>query len=106
YTRHGTFVRALPIRERFVPNPNGPLTTGVRPNMGFESLTMVPGGSRFYAAAESALVQDGAATVFEPGAPARILEYVRTGDTYEPRREFAYVLDTIDKPEFEPGIAV
>ena len=106
YTRHGSFVRALPVRERFAPNPAGPLAKGVRANLGFESLTLAPGGQRFYAATESAIVQDGEPSTFEPGAPARILEYVRDGDSFEPRREFAYLLDPLDRPEFEPGVAV
>ena len=106
YTRHGAFVRTLPVRDRFVPNPSGPLVTGVRNNMGFESLTLASGGDRIYTAAEAALVQDGEPTTFGPGAPARILEYVRDGGSYEPGREFAYAIDPIEQPAFEVGTAV
>lgn len=106
YTRHGTFVRALTVPDRFAPNATGPLATGVRPNLGFESLTLAPGGDRLYVAAESAIVQDGELTVFEAGAPVRIVEYVRDGDRFEPRREFAYAVDPMDRPAFEPGTAV
>ena len=103
YTRHGAFVRALPVRDRFVPNLTGPLEKGVRANVGFESLTLVPGGQRFYTAVESSLVQDGELTTFERGAPARILEYVREGDSYAPGREFVYMVEPIHRPSFQPG---
>lgn len=106
YTRHGAFVRSLPIRDRFVPNPVGPLQKGVRGNAGFESLTMVPGEGRFFAGAEAPLAQDGEPTTFERGAPARLLEYVRDGDSYEPAREFVYMVEPVHRPSFEPGVAV
>lgn len=106
YTRHGAFVRSLPVRDRFVPTPSGPLEKGVRANVGFESLTLVPGGDRFYTAVESSLVQDGALTTFARGAPARILEYVRKDESYAPAREFVYMVEPIYRPPFEPGTAV
>ena len=106
YTRHGAFVRSLPGRDRFVPNPTGPLQKGVRSNAGFESLTMVPGEQRFFAGAEAPLLQDGDLTTFERGAPVRLLEYVRDGDSYEPAREFVYMVEPVHRPPFEPGTAV
>jgi hypothetical protein len=106
YTRHGSFVRSLRVRERFVPNPTGPLQRGVRSNAGFESLTIAPGGDRLLAAVEAPIVQDGDLTTFERGAPTRLLEYVREGDRYEPGREFVYMVEPVHKPPFEPGVAV
>jgi hypothetical protein len=102
----GRFIRRLPLRDRYEPNPKGALVKGVRSNMGLESLTLAPGGQRLYAAAETALVQDGEVTTFERGSPARILEYVRRGGSYEPGREFVYMVEPIIKPSFEPGLAV
>jgi len=106
YTRHGAFVRTFPMRDRYVPNPEGPQVRGVRANIGFESLTLVPGGRRIFTAVESSLVQDGELTTFERGAPARILEYVRDDDGYVPGREFVYMVEPIARPPFEAGEAV
>jgi hypothetical protein len=106
FDRTGRFIRRLPLRDRYEPNPRGPLVKGVRSNMGLESLTLAPGGQRLFAAVEAALVQDGEVTTFERGSPARILEYVRRSVSYEPGREFVYMVEPIIKPSFEPGHAV
>lgn len=106
FGRYGSFVRALPIRDRYRPTPTGPPTAGVRPNKGFESLTIAPGGGKVFAGVETSLVQDGEETTFERGAPARLLEYVRDGDTYRPRAEFVYMVEPIFRPPFQPGLAV
>jgi hypothetical protein len=103
FSRYGDFVRILSVRDRFVPNPTGPQVTGVRANVGFESLTIVPDGKRLYTAVESSLVQDGELTTFERRAPARILEYDRDGDSYKPGREFVYMVEPVYRPSFEPG---
>ena len=106
YDRRGRFVRRLVVRDRFIPNPTGPLIKGVRNNIGFESLTLTPDGGRLFSATESAIVQDGELTTFERGASARILEYVARGSSYEPGREFVYRVEPIDKPPFQDGLAV
>lgn len=106
FGRYGSYIRALPVRERFNPNPTGPQVRGVRPNKGFESLTLAPGGERLFTAVETALVQDGGETTFERGAATRILEYVRTGGGYRPARELVYMVEPIYRPSFEPGVAV
>ncbi len=99
YSRQGTFVGELPIRDRFVPN-DGPPPRGVRANAGFESLTLAPGGRRLYSATETALLQDGDPVTFDHGTMSRMLEYIREGDTFVPRREFAYPLDAMDAAPF------
>ncbi|HSC29350.1 MAG TPA: esterase-like activity of phytase family protein, partial [Vicinamibacterales bacterium] len=68
YGQQGQFVRQLEVRDRFSPNPTGPPSRGVRANMGFESLTIAPGGRRLYTATETALVQDGEPASFDTGA--------------------------------------
>ena len=105
FGRNGSFVRALRVRDRFVPNETGPLAKGVRSNMGFESITVTPAG-RVLVGTESAIVQDGDLTTFDKGAPARIIEYVRQGDRFDPAREFVYLVERVHKPPFEPGLAV
>jgi 3-phytase len=106
FSRYGEAVRVLPLRERYVPNPTGPLVKGVRPNIGLESLTIVPGGDVVFTATEAALVQDGDLATFERGTPARLMEYVRHGDSYTPRREFVYMVEPVHRPPFEPGTMV
>jgi 3-phytase len=106
YGRRGEFVRALEVRARFAPEPKGPQTRGVRPNAGFESLTITPNGGRLFTATETALVQDGPAATFEAGAMARILEYSESNGTYVPSREFVYPLDPLPRPAFTPGFFI
>lgn len=106
YTPHGSFVRSLPVRDRFVPNPAGPLQKGVRSNAGFESLTIVPDGDRLLTATEGPIVQDGEPVTVGRGAAVRLLEYVRDGEAYEPGREFVYLVEPVPRPPFEPGVAV
>jgi hypothetical protein len=102
----GEFLRRITVPDRFLPNPTGPQTKGVRPNFGFEPLTLTPDGSRLFTAAESALVQDGEVTTIEHGTTTRIIEYRRRGETYEPHREFLYPIEPVFKPPFEIGLAV
>ena len=102
YSRAGAFIRELPIRDRFIPNDAVP-TRGVRPNAGFESLTLCPGGRRLYSATETALLQDGDLVTFEHGTMSRMLEYVREGNSFVPRREFAYPLDAMGAAPFTAG---
>jgi hypothetical protein len=106
YTTSGAFVRELAVRERFAPNPTGPLARGVRPNYGFEALTIAPGGGRLFTATETAIVQDGETATFDRGTLARLLEYRARGETFEPAREFAYPIDPIEPVEFQAGISV
>jgi hypothetical protein len=106
YGPHGEFIRFLPVRDRFVPEPTGPMTHGARGNAGFESVGSSPDGRRLFTAAETALVQDGEPANFDAATRTRILEYVPRHDSYEPAREFAYEIERLDKPAFEPGFSV
>lgn len=103
YGPHGEFIRHLPVRDRFIPNPTGPLVRGVRANMGFESLTLAPGGRRLFTATEAALAQDGEMASFERGTRSRILEYVERRGIWLPAREFVYEVEPLQRPSFEPG---
>jgi glycerophosphoryl diester phosphodiesterase len=106
YTPEGRFIRQLTVRPRFAPDPYGPQTSGVRGNAGFESLTTSPDFDRLFTGAELPLVQDGDGDAFVSGSRSRILEYVRRSGRYEPAGEFAYELDRLEKPSFEPIFAV
>ena len=66
---------------------------GVRNNLGFESLTVTPDGSKLYAATEAALLQDGNAASLSEGSNARVIEYeVETGAAIA---EYIYQVDPI-----------
>jgi hypothetical protein len=105
YSPTGAFIRELPIRDRFLPNEPGAPLRGVRANAGFESLTLSPTTRRLFSATETALVQDGDTVTFDHGTMSRVLEYVRQGTTFVPRREFAYPLEAMDPPPFTAGIS-
>ena len=105
YGPRGAFVRSLPVRDHFVPNPAGPQTKGVRSNLGFEAAAVTRNG-RLIVGTEATLVQDGPQTTFEKGAPSRILEYLSRGSEYRPAREFVYMVEPIQRPPFETGLAV
>lgn len=110
YGPDGRFVGELSVPARFFPNERGPLTTGVRANAGFESLTMTPDHRALYTANELPLVQDADASVVEQGAggQVRILRYVRseTGMGYAPQQQFAYDIAPLDPLPFKAQFVV
>ena len=106
YSADGRYIRQLPVRSRYVPNPTGPLVNGVRPNASFESLTTSPDFSRLFTATEIGLVQDAEDDPFSAAPRTRLLEYEQRGDGYQPAREFAYALDPLPRPAFPVGFAV
>lgn len=64
--------------------------TGLRDNQGFEALAVTPGG-RLIAGLEQPLIQDGLVS-FERGAPGRLVEFVPSGTTFKPGRQWRYVI--------------
>jgi len=103
YGSRGEFLRHLDVRDRYVPEPAGPVTRGARGNAGFESLTLSPDGERLFTATETALIQDDGTATFENGTRARLLEYVARDGTYEPEREFVYTVEPVDQQAYKPG---
>ena len=106
YGNDGRFIRQLPLRPRFVPNPRGPETTGVRANAGFESLAITADFSRLFTATELPITQDGGADPFVRGVHTRLLEYVADGGSYKPGREFAYEITPLETLTFTPRFAI
>ncbi|QDV38674.1 esterase-like activity of phytase family protein [Tautonia plasticadhaerens] len=80
----GRHVGAFEVPAAYRPGPG----RGVRENLGFESLTITPGGRFVDAATENALLQDGPAASVESGTTCRILRFDRASG--EPAAEFAY----------------
>ena len=106
YGTDGRFIRQLPVRPRFAPNPRGAQTIGVRENAGFESLAITPDFSRLFTATELPLVQDASADPFVRGGYARLLEYVAEGNSYRPAREFAYEITPLEALAFTPRFSI
>lgn len=106
FTHDGQWVRTLALRNKFVPTPQGPITVGVRGNSSFESLTLTFDRTRLFTAVETALAQDGEPANFDRGTRARILEYVRQGETFAPAREWVYETDPVARPDFPAGFFI
>jgi hypothetical protein len=64
--------------------------TGLRSNQGFEGLAITPGG-RLIAGLEQPLIEDGLVS-FERGAPGRLVEFVPSGSTFKPGRQWRYMI--------------
>lgn len=110
YAPDGRFLGELPVPARFFPNERGPLTTGVRQNAGFESLTITPDFRAVYTANELPLAQDGDDALVSQGGggQVRILRYVRseTGMGYAPQQQFAYEIAPLDPLPFKSPFIV
>ncbi len=100
----GRFVRFLPVPDKYVPEAEGPQTKGIANNLGFESVSVSPDGSRVFTATEAALVQDGTPPSAGKGSPARILEIGIGEDTAGLVREYIYPVEPLTTPgDFEPA---
>ena len=83
--------RSLPIPEKFL--PDGTLSRGVRPNLGFESLNVTPDQKTLVTASEGALAQDGPAANLGQSSFARVLEYRLSSG--QPGSEYVYVVNPV-----------
>ena len=93
----GRLLRRFELPEKFVVG-GWPPDKGVRHNLGFESLTVSPGGTRLFVGVEESLLQDGSEATFDHGALCRIVEY-RVGDgEIAPIAEYAYPLGPVARP--------
>jgi len=89
----GKLLRSLPVPELFQATDK----RGVRGNLGFESLTLSPGGEALWTANERALRQDAPEDV-TGASPVRLLRYGRSGGGFVPGGQFVYVVEPIAKP--------
>ena len=67
----GSFKVSQALPAHYLSNAGG--TRGVRDNLGFEGLAVSPDGTRLFAAAENALIQDGQAADLDVASPTRLL---------------------------------
>ena len=88
---NGRHNRSLVIPDKFL--PDGSLTRGVRPNLGFESLNVTPDHKTLVTASEGALAQDGPAANVGQSSFARILEYRLSPG--RPGSEYVYVVNPV-----------
>jgi hypothetical protein len=78
YALNGSFLGSLPVPQPFLPTADQ--SSGVRPNLAFESAGVPPNGRFVYTATENALYQDGPAATIANGSPSRIMRYnLQTG---------------------------
>jgi 3-phytase len=94
YALDGSFLGSLPVPRPFLATADH--SSGVRPNLAFESAGVPPNGRFAFTATENALYQDGpAATVFN-GSPSRIMRYnLQTGRL---DRQWVYETDPVVQP--------
>ena len=88
---NGRHNRSLLVPDKFL--PDGTLTKGVRPNLGFESLNVTPDQKTLVTASEGALAQDGPAANLGQSSLARILEYRLSSG--QPGSEYVYVVNPV-----------
>lgn len=91
----GQQVSALPIPAKFAVTAPA-VSTGVRNNLAFETLTLSPNGRSLFTATENALFQDGPVATVTTSTSCRILRFDTA--TGQPAQEFVYVADPVAEP--------
>jgi hypothetical protein len=94
----GSFLDSLLVPQPFLVTADH--SSGVRPNLGFESAGVSRDGRSVFTATENALYQDGPAATVSNGSPARIMRYdLRTG---RPDRQWVYNTDPVAEAPVPP----
>src|SRR3954453_24201188 len=94
YALDGAFLGSLPIPKAFLPTADH--SSGVRPNLAFESAGVPPDGRFLFTASENPLYQDGPAATIANGSRSRILRYnLQTGRL---DRQYEYDTDPAAQP--------
>jgi 3-phytase len=96
----------LPVPDLFLATHSVANTgrRGIRGNLGFESLTLSPGGTTLWTANERALKQDLADDSKTVPCPVRLLRYDRHGESFVPGAQYVYPVGGIAHPG--PGFAL
>jgi hypothetical protein len=99
YALNGSFLGSLPVPQPFLPTADH--SSGVRPNLAFESAGVPKNGRFVFTATENALYQDGPAATVSNGSPARIMRYdLRTGRL---DRQWVYQTDPVAQAPVPAG---
>jgi hypothetical protein len=94
YALNGSFLGSLPVPQPFLTTADH--SSGVRPNLAFESAGVPPDGRFVFTATENALFQDGPAATIANGSPARILRYNLKSGRLD--RQWVYETDPVAEP--------
>lgn len=90
FSLDGRTLRSLPVPELFLAGGG----KGIRNNLGFESLTLAPGGDVLWTANERALQQDAPEDPARP-SPVRLLRYERRNGGFVPGAQFVYEVEPL-----------
>jgi hypothetical protein len=94
-TNAGVVTGVINFPKEFQFAPDG--KTGLRDNQGFEGLAVTPSG-RLIAGLEQPLVQDAITSFDRPGA-GRLIEFVPSGSTFKPGRQWRYMISPTPRVE-------
>jgi hypothetical protein len=94
YALNGTFLGSLPLPAPFLTTADH--SSGVRPNLGFETASVTPDGRYVFTATENALYQDGPAATIANGSRSRILRYDLRTNRLD--RQWEYDTDPVAEP--------
>jgi hypothetical protein len=98
YTLDGRFLRDFDVPAAFQPRLDH--SSGVRPNLAFETAGITPDCRHVFTATENALYQDGPAATIANGSPSRIMRYdLRSGRL---DGQWAYETDPVAEPPVPP----
>ncbi len=86
--RDGTVTNVIGFPREFQITGDG--KSGLRDHLGIEGLAITPGG-RLSAGLEQPLVENGNVT-FDRGAPGALIEFVPSGSTFKPGRQWRYMI--------------
>ncbi|MEV0075223.1 esterase-like activity of phytase family protein [Nocardia neocaledoniensis] len=91
----GSYVRDVPVPAAFTPtlDADDALISGIRDNLGFESMDLSRGSSSIVAMSENALVQDGPAATTDAESRARLVQIHRNNGT--DLAEYLYPVDRV-----------
>jgi hypothetical protein len=91
YSLDGSMIAPLPVPDAFLPRLDH--SSGIRPNLAFESAGLPPNGRFLFSGTENALFQDGPAATVSHGSPSRLLRYNLETRTLD--RQWVYVTDPV-----------
>lgn len=92
FSLDGRTLRSLPVPDLFLAGKG----RGIRNNLGFESLTLAPGGDVLWTANERALQQDAPDDPARP-SPVRLLRYERRNGGFVPGAQFVYEVEPLQQ---------